>query len=71
MTNKKNAPSLGDWDRRYVWHPFTQMQEWEQEEPVIIERGNGPYLIDTEGNTYLDGTSSIGRGVTAELAPRK
>jgi adenosylmethionine-8-amino-7-oxononanoate aminotransferase len=59
MTNKKNAPSLGDWDRRYVWHPFTQMQEWEQEEPVIIERGHGPYLIDTEGNTYLDGTSSI------------
>jgi adenosylmethionine---8-amino-7-oxononanoate aminotransferase len=59
MTNTKNAPSLGDWDRQYVWHPFTQMQEWEQEEPIIIERGKGPYLIDTEGRTYLDGTSSI------------
>jgi len=35
------------------------MQEWEQEDPLIIERGNGSYLIDTEGNTYLDGTSSI------------
>jgi adenosylmethionine-8-amino-7-oxononanoate aminotransferase len=35
------------------------MQEWEQEEPLIIERGKGPYLIDTEGNRYLDGTSSI------------
>ena len=35
------------------------MQEWEQEEPLIIERGSGPYLIDTEGRKYLDGTSSI------------
>jgi adenosylmethionine-8-amino-7-oxononanoate aminotransferase len=59
MTNTKNAPSLGDWDRQYVWHPFTQMQEWDQEEPIIIERGKGPYLIDTEGRRYLDGTSSI------------
>lgn len=59
MTNKKKAPSLGDWDRQYLWHPFTQMQEWEQEEPLIIEKGNGPYLIDTEGRKYLDGTSSV------------
>ncbi|MBH0190383.1 MAG: adenosylmethionine--8-amino-7-oxononanoate transaminase [Nitrospira sp.] len=35
------------------------MQEWEQEHPLIIERGKGSYLIDTEGNRYLDGTSSI------------
>jgi adenosylmethionine---8-amino-7-oxononanoate aminotransferase len=59
MTNKKKTTSLAEWDRQYLWHPFTQMQEWEQEEPVIIERGKGPYLIDTEGRTYLDGTSSI------------
>ena len=59
MTNTKKVTSLGDWDRQYLWHPFTQMQEWEQEEPVIIDRGKGPYLVDTEGRTYLDGTSSI------------
>jgi adenosylmethionine-8-amino-7-oxononanoate aminotransferase len=35
------------------------MQEWEQAEPLIIERGKGSYLIDTEGTKYLDGTSSI------------
>jgi adenosylmethionine-8-amino-7-oxononanoate aminotransferase len=35
------------------------MQEWEQEEPLIIERAQGSYLIDTEGRKYLDGTSSI------------
>jgi len=35
------------------------MQEWEQEEPLIIEQGKGTYLIDTDGKRYLDGTSSI------------
>ena len=35
------------------------MQEWEEEEPLIIERGKGSYLIDADGNKYLDGTSSI------------
>ena len=50
---------LVQWDRIYLWHPFTQMQEWEKEEPIIIERGKGCYLIDTQGRKYLDGTSSI------------
>lgn len=59
MARQPSTKQLRDWDRRYLWHPFTQMQEWEQEDPLIIERGNGSYLIDTEGNTYLDGTSSI------------
>ncbi len=59
MARKPTTQQLATWDRRYLWHPFTQMQEWEQEEPLIIERGKGSYLIDTEGNKYLDGTSSI------------
>jgi adenosylmethionine---8-amino-7-oxononanoate aminotransferase len=59
MTKRKRTDTLADWDHNYLWHPFTQMQEWAQEEPLIIERGNGSYLIDTEGQKYLDGTSSI------------
>jgi adenosylmethionine---8-amino-7-oxononanoate aminotransferase len=59
MTRPPSTKQLRNWDRRYLWHPFTQMQEWEQEDPLIIERGNGSYLIDTEGKRYLDGTSSI------------
>jgi len=61
---QKNNPAassskLSKWDRQYVWHPFTQMQEWEREDPLIIEKGNGVYLYDTHGNRYLDGSSSI------------
>jgi adenosylmethionine-8-amino-7-oxononanoate aminotransferase len=59
MARKPSLRQLIDWDHRHLWHPFTQMQEWEQEEPLIIERGKGPYLIDTEGKRYLDGISSI------------
>ncbi len=59
MARKPTTQQLANWDRKYLWHPFTQMQEWEQENPLIIERGKGSYLIDTEGKKYLDGTSSI------------
>jgi adenosylmethionine-8-amino-7-oxononanoate aminotransferase len=44
-------------DQRYVWHPFTQMREWT--EPLVIARGEGNYLIDTDGRRYLDGVSSL------------
>lgn len=50
---------LARWDQQYIWHPFTQMQEYLKIEPLIIERGEGSYLIDVEGNRYLDGVSSL------------
>ncbi|MFM8551155.1 MAG: adenosylmethionine--8-amino-7-oxononanoate transaminase [Nitrospiraceae bacterium] len=59
MPALRNSRQLADWDRRYLWHPFTQMREWEQAPPVIIDRGRGAWLTDTHGNKYLDGTSSI------------
>lgn len=46
-------------DKKYVWHPFTQMSDWLQSEPLVIERAQGNYLIDTEGRRYLDGVSSL------------
>ena len=51
--------TLIDWDKRYLWHPFTQMQDWLLEEPVIIEQGEGVFLIDTAGNRYIDGVASM------------
>ncbi len=46
-------------DKRYIWHPFTQMQDWEKEQQLIIESGKGCSLTDIHGNTYLDGVSSL------------
>jgi adenosylmethionine-8-amino-7-oxononanoate aminotransferase len=53
------AEQLRQWDKRHVWHPFTQMQEWERDEQIIITQGEGCWLIDTEGNRYLDGVASM------------
>jgi adenosylmethionine-8-amino-7-oxononanoate transaminase len=46
-------------DKQYVWHPFTQMSDWLSSEPVIIEGGEGSFLIDTDGKRYIDGVSSL------------
>jgi adenosylmethionine-8-amino-7-oxononanoate aminotransferase len=46
-------------DHTYLWHPFTQMQEWMAEEPCIISQGDGHYLVDVQGRKYLDGVSSL------------
>ncbi|HXR31838.1 MAG TPA: adenosylmethionine--8-amino-7-oxononanoate transaminase [Solirubrobacterales bacterium] len=46
-------------DRDHVWHPFTQQEAWCEEEPLLIERGEGSYLFDDAGNRYLDGVSSL------------
>lgn len=46
-------------DRKYIWHPFTQMRDWQTDEFPVIEKGEGCYLIDTEGRKYLDGVSSL------------
>jgi adenosylmethionine-8-amino-7-oxononanoate aminotransferase len=43
-------------DRHHVWHAFTQMQEYE---PLLIERGEGAWLVDADGTRYLDGSASM------------
>jgi len=46
-------------DLAHVWHPCTQMREHTSQLPLIpIVRGDGAWLIDAEGNRYLDGISS-------------
>jgi adenosylmethionine-8-amino-7-oxononanoate aminotransferase len=54
-----DTDALAHLDRTYLWHPFTQQRGWEQEAPVMIERGEGSLLFDTDGNAYIDGVSSL------------
>ncbi len=56
-------------DKRHLWHPFTQMLGWLEDEPLIIERGEGPYLFDTLGRRYLDGVSSLWVNVHGHRKP--
>ena len=50
---------LAQLDHRYVWHPFTQMQDWVKTEPIVITRGRGAVLTDAHGRRYLDANASI------------
>jgi putrescine aminotransferase len=40
------------------WHPFADMGSVSRRE-LVIERGEGVHVFDTEGNRYLDGTASL------------
>ncbi len=51
-----------DWlarDAAAVWHPFTQHSLWLSDEPTVVDRAEGPWLFDVDGNRYLDGISSL------------
>ncbi len=51
--------TLVEKDFKYIWHPFTQMSDYTSRPPLIIERGEGIYLIDIQGKRYIDGVSSL------------
>jgi adenosylmethionine-8-amino-7-oxononanoate aminotransferase len=59
MSLKKRSHTLAKKDKKYIWHPFTQMKDYEKSSPLVIEKGRGSYLYDTEGNRYIDGVSSL------------
>ena len=61
--------TLARWDRKHLWHPFTQMQGFVAEDLLIITRGEGPYLYDLQGRRYLDGVSSLWCNVHGHRRP--
>jgi adenosylmethionine-8-amino-7-oxononanoate aminotransferase len=46
-------------DLRNLWHPFTQHSVWPDDGPLVVDRADGMYFWDTDGNRYLDGVSSL------------
>lgn len=59
MIHKTYQEQLQTWDKQYLWHPFTQMQDYGKETPLIIEEGRGIFLSDIDGKEYIDGVSSM------------
>ncbi len=63
-TATKRSPAsaknrLEQLDKQYLWHPFSQLRDWEKGVPVIIESGKGSWLVDTRRKRYIDGISSL------------
>src|SRR5438105_3785916 len=64
------SPSLDElrrWDKEHVWHPFTQMAEYE---PLLIQRAEGCTLVDCDGREYLDGVSSLWCNIHGHRHPK-
>lgn len=57
-------------DKRYVWHPYTAMQEYRDSDPLVIERAQGAQLFDFDGKVYLDGNSSWWVSTLGHAHPR-
>lgn len=59
------------WDRRHCWHPFTDQRDWcdPDFEPLMLVRGEGVWLWDSEGRRYFDGNSSIWTNIHGHAHP--
>jgi adenosylmethionine-8-amino-7-oxononanoate aminotransferase len=54
-----NSQAWIERDRARVWHGFTQMGSYAENNPIIVERAEGRELIDVDGRRYLDAISSL------------
>ncbi|MGC4094960.1 MAG: aminotransferase class III-fold pyridoxal phosphate-dependent enzyme [Polyangiaceae bacterium] len=68
MTRRERIVEL---DKRYVWHPYTPMQQYVSEtNPLVIERASGSRLYDVDGRSYIDANSSWWSAVLGHDHPR-
>ncbi|MGH2785378.1 MAG: adenosylmethionine--8-amino-7-oxononanoate transaminase [Actinomycetota bacterium] len=70
-----NVPSdrtraLRDADHATIWHPFTPMSVWLDDDAPVIESADGFELIDTDGRRFIDGVSSLWVNVHGHGHPR-
>ena len=50
--------NLAEKDLQYIWHPCSQMKDYEALPPIVIDHAKGIYLYDVDGNSYMDIVSS-------------
>ena len=68
--SKQTQSSTAALDHAHVWHPFTPMRQWRETDPMVIDSAEGFYLIDDQGNRYLDGVSSLWCNVHGHRVPQ-
>lgn len=45
-------------DLAHIWHPCSQMKDYEELPPIIVKKGDGIFLYDMDGKEYIDIVSS-------------
>lgn len=56
--NQKQIADLQQRDLAHIWHPCSQMKDYETLPPIIIDSAQGSYLYAADGTKYLDIISS-------------
>src|SRR5688572_8647143 len=69
MSTTYTTDQLRALDKQHVWHPFTPMKLWLDDDPLVITAAEGMHLIDSDGNRYLDGVSSLWCNVHGHRVP--
>ena len=62
-----------DWaekDLKYIWHPCSQMKDYEELKPIVIDHAQGINLYDVDGNVYKDVVSSWWCNLLGHCNPR-
>lgn len=59
-------------DKKFIWHPFTNMGDWcaPGHEPLVLVEGRGAILRDSRGREYIDGNSSIWTNIHGHNHPQ-
>lgn len=58
LITNNTLTTLQERDLRHIWHPCSQMKDYEQFPPKVIQKAQGVWLYDDAGNRYLDAVSS-------------
>ncbi|MCM1265460.1 MAG: adenosylmethionine--8-amino-7-oxononanoate transaminase [Candidatus Gastranaerophilales bacterium] len=57
-------------DLKYIWHPCSQMKDYEELPPIVIEKAKGINLYDIDGKCYKDVVSSWWCNLLGHCNPR-
>ena len=61
------------WEERdlaHIWHPCSQMKDYETLPPMVIDHGRGVWLYDIHGKKYLDIVSSWWANLLGHANPK-
>ena len=66
---ERDRKKILELDRRHIWHPFTQMKDYENRDPPVIVEARGVKLRTIEGQELYDTISSWWTNVHGHLHP--
>lgn len=57
-------------DRAHVWHPYTPMLSWAEDDRIVVYAAEGARIFDADGRSFIDGNSSWGPNALGHNHPR-